>query len=205
MTPRASTGGMSAGIPDAETALIERCQQGDAAAFDALVQQYSSWVYNLAYRLTGNPDDAEDVAQEAFVRVFKAIRRYRRSAAFSTWLYRVVTNVCLDELKRRGRRPVPMSQSGDADSDPPEAADPMADPAEIAERRERQAVIQRAIASLPRQQRAVLVLCDVQGMSYEEAAEVLGAKVGTVKSRLNRARLALKARLEPVMELVRSG
>jgi len=137
--------------------------------------------------------------------VFKAIRRYRRGAAFSTWLYRVVMNACLDELKRRQRRPVPLSAVVEPDAHPPEQADPSADPLAIAQQRERQAAIRRAIASLPAHHRAVLVLCDLQGMSYEEAAQVIGARVGTVKSRLNRARLALKDRLEPVMELVRSG
>jgi len=205
MAPHASMGEMSAAIADQEAALIERCQRGDVGAFDALVARYSSWVYHLAYRMTGDPDDAEDVAQEAFVRVFKAIRRYRRGAAFSTWLYRVVMNACLDELKRRQRRPVPLSAVVEPDAPPPEQADPSADPLAIAQQRERQAAIRRAIASLPAHHRAVLVLCDLQGMSYEEAAQVIGARVGTVKSRLNRARLALKDRLEPVMELVRSG
>ena len=128
MPPRASTREMSTGADPDEAALIQRCQAGDVAAFDALVARYSSWVYNLAYRVTGHPDDAEDVAQEAFVRVFKSIRRYRRGAAFSTWLYRVVTNVCLDEVRRRGRRPVPLSSAARPDAEPPDFADPADSP-----------------------------------------------------------------------------
>jgi RNA polymerase sigma-70 factor (ECF subfamily) len=186
-----------------ELTLVERCRSGDAAAFDSLVAKYASQVYNLAYRMVGDPDDADDVAQEVFLRVHRAIKSFRGSSSFTTWIYRVATNVCLDELKRRKRRPAlaEWSEQEEAAVDPSPAG--LGDPEATALRRERQDLVQRAIRSLPEAQRAVLVLYDLQGLSYDEIAEALGASLGTVKSRLNRARVALKSKLARHLELLR--
>lgn len=186
-----------------EVVLVERCQSGDAAAFDSLVAKYAPQVYNLAYRMVGDPDDAEDMAQAVFIRVFRAIKGFRGTSSFNTWLYRVATNVCLDELKRRKRRPVATEWPPEEDVplDPPSAA--AVDPEAAALRRERQELVQRAIQSLPEAQRVVLVLADIQGLSYDEISQALGASLGTVKSRLNRARLALKSKLARHLELLR--
>jgi RNA polymerase sigma-70 factor (ECF subfamily) len=193
-----------------EDLLIQRCQGGDTTAFDRLVEQHGQWVYNLACRLVGDRDEAQDLAQEAFVRAFTGIKKFRRGSSFSTWLYRVTTNACLDEIQRRRRRPAPASslgrpRNGYDDSALADPADPALDVSERAEAAERQEVVRRAIASLPLHHRVPLVLCDLQGCSYEEVAAITDTNIGTVKSRLNRARLALKQILEPHLELLRGG
>ncbi|UCH32955.1 MAG: sigma-70 family RNA polymerase sigma factor [Armatimonadota bacterium] len=188
-----------------EALLIERCQNGDAVAFDRLVEQHGQWVYNLAYRMIGDRDEAQDVAQEAFVRAFRAIKKFRRGSSFSTWLYRVTTNACLDEIKRRRRRPAPESALMSEDDRPPDPPDPGPDAAEEVEAIERRELIRRAIASLPVHYRLTLVLYELQGCSYDEVATITKTNVGTVKSRLNRARLALRQVLEPHLELLRGG
>jgi len=187
----------------AENVLIERCQRGDTLAFDRLVERHGQWVYNLAYRMIGDRDEACDIAQEALVRAFAAIKRFRRGSSFSTWLYRVTTNVCLDEIKRRQRRPPPASSLITDEAIPADAPDPAPGVEERVQRRERHEVVHRAIASLPVHHRLPLVLYELQGCSYEEIATITGANVGTVKSRLNRARLALKEALQPHLELLR--
>jgi RNA polymerase sigma-70 factor (ECF subfamily) len=186
-----------------EDALIRRAVQGDAVAFDRLVEQYSPRVYALAYRMIGSAEDAQDIAQEAFVRVYHALPRYKGEAAFSTWLYRIVTNVCYDELKRRKRRPATFSEM---ESDEGEARiDTLPgggeSPEDAALRRERQRTVQQAITTLPEHFRAVLVLYDLQGFSYQEIADILRQNVGTVKSRLNRARNLLREKLLECREL----
>jgi len=189
----------------AEALLVERCQQGDTAAFDQLVEQHGQWVYNLAYRMTGDREEAHDIAQEAFVRAFGAIKKFRRGSSFSTWLYRVATNACLDEIKRRRRRPAPASSLVNEDRLEPDPPDSAPDVAEHIESLERQELVRRAIASLPLHHRLTLVLYELQGRSYEEIAHITKTNVGTVKSRLSRARLALKDALEPHLELLRGG
>ena len=188
-----------------EAALIARCQGGDAAAFDLLVNLHASRVYNLAYRMLGCQQDAEDAAQEAFLRAFTAMRKFRHGASFSTWIYRITVNVCLDEIKRRRGRPQPVStlypESADARSDLTEQLSAGGeDPAEIAEQRARRREVEQALAALPAHQRAVAVMCDVEGLTYEEAAAALNTGVGTVKSRLHRARQRLRQLLAPPEE-----
>jgi len=193
----------------ADWTLIERFRQGDRAAFDELVLRYSEQVYKLARNLTGHREDAEDAAQEAFVRVYRSLSRFRGASSFSTWLYRVVVNVCTDEMKHRSRRAVPASSLGGGDPEdiaarvPAEAsASRRTDPLHELERSQRDQVVRKAIKSLPQRLRAVIALCDMQGLSYEEAAAVLGMRMGTVKSRLHRARTALRDALEPYRELL---
>jgi RNA polymerase sigma-70 factor (ECF subfamily) len=189
----------------ADWTLIERFRQGDRAAFDELVVRYSEQVYKLARNLTGHREDAEDAAQQTFVRVYRSLSRFRGASSFSTWLYRVVVNVCTDEMKHRSRRAVPASSLGGSDPDdigarvPAEAA---LSPVNELERSQRDQVVRKAIKSLPEHLRAVIALCDMQGLSYEEAAAVLGMRMGTVKSRLHRARTALRDALEPYRELL---
>ncbi|HEX5324374.1 MAG TPA: sigma-70 family RNA polymerase sigma factor [Capsulimonadaceae bacterium] len=167
-------------------------------AFNELVQRYEKVVYNFAYRLTGSYDDANDVAQDAFVRAFNAIRSFRGDAAFSTWLFRITTNVFLDEKKRARSRP---QQSLDEYIDLEESSvgrqieDPSPNPEEILGEKERGEVLAKAIQSLPDYQRAMVLLYHVHEKSYEEIAEMMKLPIGTVKSRLNRARLALKDKL----------
>ncbi|MGQ9526064.1 MAG: sigma-70 family RNA polymerase sigma factor [Armatimonadota bacterium] len=189
--------------PD-EKRLVERCVRGDNEAFNELVKRFERQVYNLAYRLTGNHDDAEDVASEAFVRAYNAIRRFRGDCALSTWLYRIVTNVYLDERKRRTAHPYSSLeeylevQDGQIKR---QIEDTSPSPDEAAERSERASALQAAISSLPEFQRIMIVLYHVQELPYEEIAQILNMPVGTVKSRLNRARRALRDRLIAQREL----
>lgn len=175
------------------------------AAFDLLVRLYEKRVYNFAYRLAGNPADAEDVAQEAFVRVFNSIATFRGEANFSTWLFKIVTNVYLDERKRaRSHQTLPLDEyiELEEDSVARQIEDPGPTPEGLAQLHERNKLLQEAIQSLPEYQRAMVVLYHSHGKSYEEIADIMNLPIGTVKSRLNRARLALKDRLGPLRDLL---
>lgn len=187
-----------------ERNIIERCKQGDLAAFNELVKKYEKQVYNFAYRLTGNYDDANDIAQEAFLRVYNAIGSFRGDASFTTWLFRITTNVFLDDRKRARAHPhasldeyMELEESSVAR----QIEDPSPSPEAITEEKERAQILQTAIHSLPDYQRAMVNLYHTQQKSYEEIAEIMDLPIGTVKSRLNRARLALKEKLSPLREL----
>ncbi|MDE2127036.1 MAG: sigma-70 family RNA polymerase sigma factor [Armatimonadetes bacterium] len=188
-----------------EQRIIEQCKRGDRNAFDRLMATYQKRVYNLAYRLTGNYDDANDVSVDAFIRVFQAIKLFRGDANFSTWLYRIVTNVYLDRRKRaQNRTHLSLEEyiSLDESSVSRQVEDPAPRPSEVAEQRERAETIQQAIETLPDYQRAMIVLYHTEGLSYEEIAEAMDLPIGTVKSRLNRARLTLRSRLLESRELL---
>ncbi len=183
--------------------LIARSKAGDRAAFDALVRDHYALVYNTAFRMLGEQGAAEDATQTAFVRAYRSLDRFRGGSAFSTWLYRIVSNVCLDMLRARRDDTVALeiAHGDDDDTEQRPLPDGTAEPAALAERAERQQVVHRAIGRLSDDHRVVLVLCDIAGLSYEEIAEILDMPIGTVKSRLNRARLALKDILTPHLEL----
>ncbi|MDQ7794878.1 MAG: sigma-70 family RNA polymerase sigma factor [bacterium] len=200
-----------AGKPDpdpADEVLVKRARDGDTAAFEELVARYERRVYNLAYRYTGDREDASDLAQEAFLKAFLALRGFRGRSTFSTWLYRVTTNACLDAVRsRQRRRTVSLDQpiltvDGQVER---QVSDSSVDPEELAQRREVQAVVRQAIARLSPDHRMVLVLRDLQGLAYEEVAAILGLNLGTVKSRLNRARLALRDLLAGTELLAATG
>jgi len=186
-----------------DTGLVRRCLDGDLSAFDELVRRHEGRVVSLAYRLTGDRDLANDLAQEAFVSAYRSLRKFRGASAFSTWLYRITYNVCIDEIHRRGRtaeRSVDTFYGGDRDValEIPDAADT---PEDAATRSERSQAVRRAVARLPEHYREVLVLYDLQGVPYEEIASLLRCPLGTIKSRINRARLALLEALGPDVEL----
>ena len=190
-----------------EKALIERCKRGDLAAFNDLVRKYEKQVYNFAYRLTGNYDDANDVAQDAFLRVFNAIGSFRGDASFSTWLFRITTNVFLDERKRAKAHPQASLDEylelGES-SVTRQIEDPSPTPEAVLEESERAQILSNAVSDLPEYQRAMITLYHGQQKSYEEIAEIMDLPIGTVKSRLNRARLALKEKLSGLRELFNS-
>ncbi len=184
--------------------LIERCRSGDREAFDELVRRYERQAYNLAYRLSGNYDDASDVVVEAFVRVFQGLHTFRGEANFGTWLHRVVVNTFLDMRKRsKGRQNVSLEEQLELDGDTltRQIEDTSPGPEELVEKEEREEVLQKAIAQLPPERRILIVLYHFENLSYEEIAQMLNLPVGTVKSRLNRARLALREILQPSREL----
>ncbi len=188
-------------------ALIERCKRGDLAAFNDLIRRYEKQVYNFAYRLTGNYDDANDVAQDAFLRVFNAIGSFRGDASFSTWLFRITTNVFLDERKRAKAHPhASLDEYLELDESTVtrQIEDPAPLPDAVLEEAERAQILQQAIGDLPEYQRAMVTLYHGQQKSYEEIAEIMDLPIGTVKSRLNRARLALKEKLSGIRELFNS-
>ncbi len=184
--------------------LIDRCKRGDRDAFDTLVRAYEKRVYNLAYRLSGSYDEANDISIDAFLRVFQALKMFRGDANFSTWLFRIVTNVYLDRRKRtRNKQHVSLEEYVELEENSVarQIEDPGPTPDIVAESHERAAILQSAIASLPDYQRTMVVLYHTEGLSYDEIAEVLSLPIGTVKSRLNRARLTLREKLEPLKEL----
>ena len=192
-------------MPDMdESTLIQRCKAGDRSAFDVLVRTYEKRVYNLAFRLSASYDDANDISVDAFLRVFQAIRLFRGDAHFSTWLFRIVTNVYLDRRKRtRNKQHLSLEEYIDLEENSVsrQVEDTNPSPETIVELNERSQVLQGAINELPDYQRAMIVLYHTEGLSYEEIAEVFSLPIGTVKSRLNRARLLLKNKLLPVKEL----
>src|SRR5579884_2870129 len=187
-----------------EQYLIERCKRGDRAAFDTLIRAYEKRVYNLAYRLCGHYDEANDISIDALMRVFQSIHLFRGEANFSTWLFRIVTNVYLDRRKRtRNKQHLSLEEyiELEENSVARQIEDVAPTPSMVAEDKERQELLQQAISALPDYQRAMIVLYHKEGLSYEEIADVLGLPIGTVKSRLNRARLLLREKLEPLKEL----
>ncbi len=187
-----------------ERELIQMCKDGDEVAFDELVTRYEKRVFNFAYRISGNYDEANDVAQEAFIRVFNSIKTFRGDANFTTWIYRIVKNVYLDERKKaKNHRQVSLDEYVELDENSVsrQIEDEGPSPEEITEIKERDKAVQKAIMSLPEYQRIIVTLYHTQNQSYEEIAEILHLPIGTVKSRLNRARLALKDILENMPEL----
>ena len=188
-----------------DTVLIRAFQADDKAAFDNLVLRYQDKVFGLCYRFLGEYEDASDCAQETFVKVYRSLKGFGFRSAFSTWLYRITVNVCKNRLTskqyRVSRRMVRLDDPGDPASGiyPVEISDESLSPAEEGERRERQVLIQKAIDSLPPEQKTVVVLRDIEGFSYAEIAGITGANLGTVKSKLARARARLSEKLSGVV------
>jgi RNA polymerase sigma-70 factor (ECF subfamily) len=181
-------------------------------SFERLVQRYEDRVYSLALRLLGNPDRALDVTQETFVRALQGLQSFRRESSFSTWLCRITINLCYSERRRDGRRR--LKSLGDvldreASQETRSRAvlhdDRAREPFEASQSRELSALVQRAIAALDDDLRFVVVLRDLEQLSYEEVATALAIPVGTVRSRLHRARERLRCRLRPWLEEHRGG
>jgi len=187
-----------------DKALIARCKQGDMSAFSELLARYEKRVFNFAYRMAGNYDDANDVAQEAFIRVFNSIGTFRGDANFTTWLYRIVTNVYLDERKKQKSHLHTSLEDYielEENTVTRQIEDGNPTPDHLVETGERDDLLHWAIQELPEYQRVMVVLYHTQSKSYEEIAQIMNLPIGTVKSRLNRARLALREKLEPIREL----
>lgn len=177
--------------------LIRRAMDGDADAFEQLVLAHQKQVYNLCLRLSGNPDDACDLSQEAFLRAWRSLRQYQFGAEFSTWLYRLTQNVCIDFLRwQKRQKTVPLQMEDESGETERPLPDPAPGPEEQAQSSELRQTLMAAIQQLPADYRDILVLRAVDDLPYEQIAELLGLKLGTVKSRLARARLQLKKILE---------
>lgn len=172
-----------------ELLLISRARGGDREAFGELVEQYRDNVYRLAYRMCGNAYDADEAAQEAFVAAWRALPNFRGDAKFSTWLYRLTTNAAIDVIRREKRHQTV------GDGEMMELADDADSPQETVERTEQQEAVQKALSTLSEEYREVLLLRYMEELDYAEIAEVLQLPSGTVKSRINRAKAALKTAL----------
>lgn len=175
--------------------LIERWQKGDRSAFNALIRAHEARAYQYAFRLTRDADAAADVVAEAFVRVLNALPNFKSQSTFSTWMYRIVTNCFLD-LRKKERLRKAASLDTLLQTDEGEMArqvvDPGETPDEIAERDARETEMERALSLLPEYQRAMIIMYHAEMLSYEEISAALDLPIGTVKSRLNRARLSLR-------------
>jgi len=175
-----------------EKALIVAAQRGEVHAFNQLVLTYQSMVYNLTCRILGDADAAADASQDTFISAFHAIRKFR-GGSFKAWLLRIATNVCYDQLRYKQRRPTSSLEALLTGPDHLSLfTNPDERPEDYALRQELGRVIQRGLDTLPPDQRIVLVLSDVQGLSYQEIAEITRSSLGTVKSRLSRGRTKLR-------------
>ena len=182
----------------AET-IAEVALDGDRREFDTLVERYHKQAYNIAYRMAGNHADAEDLTQEAFIRAFRFFGQYRRELPFDSWLYKIMSNVFIDRLRRRPKakirsldQPV-VTEEGEAQFD---VADPGAGPEDIVLSREMDVRVQAALETLPEAFRITVIYADIEGLSYEEIADVTNTNIGTVRSRLHRGRRLLRDKLK---------
>jgi RNA polymerase sigma-70 factor (ECF subfamily) len=205
MSPDTPSG--SAGLPESpgidERELIQRCIAGDASAFEPLVEKYRQRVWRLAYQVLHDREEAWDVAQEAFVRAFHSLPTFRGQSAFYTWLFRITINVATDRHRQRGAQarafgPERVTEEEWARTTP----DPGGGPDQAATRAEQRERIRQALDALPPKARTIIMLSDVEGLSYREIAEVLNCPIGTVMSRLHNARKRLKGLLGPMLALI---
>ena len=180
-----------------EKLIIEQVLAGDNDAFGQLVELYQGKVYNLALRMCGNPDDAFDLAQESFFRAWRGLAGFQQESAFSTWLFRLTSNVCLDWLRAKKRRPtVSLTSVEEGDEEAQiDVPDPAKGPEELVIAAEDRAALTKAMNELPVEYREILTLRAINDLSYTEISEILKLPEGTVKSRLSRARLALRNKL----------
>jgi RNA polymerase sigma-70 factor (ECF subfamily) len=185
--------------PPDDRSLIDACRAGRTEAFGELVRRYQDRLYPTLLRLTGRAEDASDLLQDAFLRAYEKLDRFQGESSFYTWIYRIAVNLALSDKRRRklpGRAPAPLSPER---SDPADDSD-LSDPSLPVERAERDALIQAALDGLHPDHRAVVVMSHLDGLRYEEIAEVLQVPVGTVRSRLHRAREVLRDRLRTVLD-----
>jgi len=186
-----------------EAALILDAQNGLVDSYNSLVLHYQEQAFNVAYRIMGDQDSAADAAQEAFISAYRSVRSFR-GGSFRAWLLRIVTNTCYDELRRRKRRPQASLEALHVEDESPEPqlVSHNESPESYTQRRELQAAIMSCLQSLPDDQRAIAILSDIEGLSYEEIAESVGVALGTVKSRLSRSRARLRECLQGFGELL---
>ena len=177
-----------------ETRLVREIRGGDGDAFETLVREHQTRVYNLALRMTGNPDDALDISQETFLKAWRTLGRFRGECSLGSWLYRIASNLSIDLLRKNRRqhldKAVSLEEPGE-DGRPLELPDVTGDPQALLERAEGRQAVWECLNRLPEEQKLILILRDVNGLSYEEIGETLDLELGTVKSRIFRARSRL--------------
>jgi len=192
---------------ESDEKLVARCLKGDKDAYESLVRKYQQRIFNIIYRITGSDDEVEDIAQEVFLKIFKSLETFREASSFFTWIYRMTVNACFNRIRKRN----PALSLDDPDlvgfverkklGEEEEGQNPEY----LMETGELSSAIRRAIDSLPPDYKAVIILRDIEGLSYQEIAEVLERPVGTVMSRLYRARKELKERLAPYLGINSRG
>ena len=186
--------------------LVQRVKNGDKEAFNLLVLKYQRKVSRLVRRLVNNSDEADDVVQDAFIKAYRALPQFRGDSAFYTWLYRIAVNTAKNHLVSRGKRPISLSELASNDSneesfEPPDVTvDNNTPEAELMSRQVAEAV-NRSVAALPEELRSALCLREIDGLSYEESAEAMHCPIGTVRSRIFRAREAVAAELRPLLNV----
>ena len=182
---------------DADRALVDEAKAGSLEAFDVLLRRYQVRVVNYVLALTRDPNEAEDLAQEAFVRAFRALKKFRGESSFKTWLYSIATNVAQTHLDGRGRRERLGERS--ADGNPLEVSEVSSGDASVEQTLVQREAIDRALAELSEDLRLAVILRDVEGLEYQEIADIMGVPLGTVESRIFRARQRLRPLLAPLV------
>jgi RNA polymerase sigma-70 factor (ECF subfamily) len=177
-----------------ENSTLNKAKQGDARAFEELLAAYEKRIYNIAYRMMGNQSDAQDMAQEAIIKAYRNLGTFKGSCMFSSWVYRITVNTCLDEIRKRKKRNVLYLDAVDGEGAAFTDRAPLPD--QVAESKEKYEAILSAIGALSDDYRTVIVLRDMQGFSYQDISGITGCNIGTVKSRINRARNILKSVLK---------
>lgn len=186
-------------MPAEEQKLIDAAIAGDSSAFERLIEPLEGRIYAVALRMCGNREDAQDCMQESMIRIYRALSSFKGQSSFSTWVYRITMNTCLDELRRRkARRSTSLDTLLDSGWSPADETDT---PERHAIQSEQRRTLERAIAELPEDMRAAVVLRDIQGLAYDEIASALNVNVGTVKSRISRGRERLREKLSAHPEL----
>jgi RNA polymerase sigma-70 factor (ECF subfamily) len=177
---------------------------GEERAFDELVERYQTRLVNFIYRTVGDRERAEDLVQEVFIRVYRHLHRFDRSKKFSTWVYTIASNLAKNELRNRSRNPLVLFQTvrknWQDDDRPLQFEDPNSRPDDLYRKRHLREVVEQSVAKLPEHHRSVFVLRELEGKSYDEIAEITGCNLGTVKSRLNRARTSFAELVQPWLE-----
>ncbi len=195
-------------LTPADLTLVNRCRRNDAAAFDEVVGRYKNKVYNYIYRMVGNSDDAEDLTQEVFVRMYTSLDSFRRQASLHTWLFRIAGNLCIDHFRRSKKsrgvaysldEPIKDAGDGGEAGGGREVADTKYEPHRLMEQVEMAEQIQQALGQLPEKLRTVLVLHDIEDLPYDEIAQIVGCPLGTVKSRLHIGMARLREELKDAL------
>jgi RNA polymerase sigma-70 factor, ECF subfamily len=191
--------------PELESSWVKAAQANDRQAFDRLLRRYQNKVFNICYRMLSDYEEANDCAQETFVKIYRSLKHFRQESSFATWVYTIAVNTCKNRLQsaayRNRKRMLSIDPAGDAEDRGPsrEIEDPAPSAFAQLALQEREALLQRAIDGLPEEARVVIVLRDVEGLPYEEITRITGYPLGTVKSRLARARQQLRERLKGVI------
>ena len=184
-----------------DSELVSEYLAGEGRSFDILVERYQARLLNFVYRIVGDRERAEDLVQEVFIRVYRHLARFDKSKKFSTWIYTIASNLGKNELRNRSRNPLvlftSMTQGWDDDERPLEFEDPASRPDDLFRKRHVRALVEESVARLPQHHKEVFVLREIEGRSYEEIAEITHCNLGTVKSRLNRARSSFAEIIEP--------